>query len=1280
MASSTGLAADSMPVPAPGSPVVDDGGHGERPAAARPPDDGNGTRARGGVLTSPTSWRVRTKLIAILAIPVVAIIVNALIDASSVLTSTRDINRVSNLVTINRAAIELTYELERERTFTVDYVAAQLSPRKSTATLDPVKARRTDVDRAYKGYQDVAEGKRGTFGDQVNEALDAVALQMQNLNTKRDVLVKMTEPASVMEAYDAVIEPLTDLVALIPQGNDDRELDSSVEATTHLVRATDMLAQQQAQIEIYLSSQLPFNNEDFRAALSLDSQRGTELDEFAKAATPEQLALFTSTVNQRTNGDVIKTQQYTALVLNALPDRPLTGDQGTLTGVNGIDQTKWLQNTRANIELNYDVVDKLFSQIDSRVDNLRGDIQRRALLSALFTVLILAAALVITLIVAQSLIRPLFALRTAALDIADRRLPEAVRRIRDSSEQVIDDEIETVGIDTDEEIGEVARAFDQVHREAVKLASEQAVLRNNVNAMFVNLSRRSQGLVERQLRLIDDLENREQDPDQLSNLFKLDHLATRMRRNNESLLVLAGTDTARRWTHPVPLNEVVLAAISEVEQYTRVKQTNAAPVSIAGNGVSDVVHLIAELLENATAYSPPATDVVVTSHSLGPGAGAMIEIVDQGIGMPAKDLERINERLANPPVVDVSVSRTMGLFAVGRLASRHGIRVQLRESPSRGITAVIRLPAKLVTGDGAGGTSPAAPRPAAIGRTGEAPARPAQAFGAFGPPPAGRPELGSGSVPTPQTGPQRQPAYGGPQQYGPPTTGADGGRGGPRQHPDDLLEEMGDRDRFAPPSGPLPALTSRQTPPTPGPADPAGPPDASRFGPPPLALGPGGPQQRDGAPSGPMTGPLPSREPASRYTEQDTQRLGSNPFTNGQPVARSGQRPGVDGPDRAEQPGGPATGPLDTRGPRDDWNSGFQRPAAPESPGQTGPMPRQTGPMARQGGYGSNGAGGGYRPPEQPPQSYAEPRDYADKRDYAGQQADYSGPQENVFARPPHRPEPDPVDVPQPRWEERPAAATGGYPRPQAEDTGEIYLGDGEDLDTTPIFDSVSAWFQRRSPSDEVRAVPTAPDPVVEATPPPAFTAPRASAGMRIMGNGAGNGTTDHPIQRQEPAPAPAAVPVRPAAAMRTPAPDSGYRQPAAYADNGSNGSATGPRPVQAPVEPLPRRGGADNSGGWESAGDAGWQAAEVLRQPGGSDTSTTRAGLPVRVPMSNLVPGSAEPASNRKAAPPRPADEAARSPEAVGGRLASFYQGVRQGRDMGAETRSARRDGQEER
>jgi len=1255
-----GIAADPMPMPAPGAPVLEDESSGERPVMARPPDGGGGSRGGRGVLSNPSSWRVRTKLIAILAIPVVAIIVNALIDASSVLTSTRDINRVSHLVTVDRAAVNLTDKLEYERTFTAQYVTQRETGK--DADRGQVTSRQRDVDDAYTAYQKVAEGKRGSFSSQVNEALDSVATVMGNLKTDRSSIVQLTDPVSVQVSFDAVIEPLMDLVALIPQGNDDRQLGASVQAAAHLVKATDLLATQQTQVNTYLVSGQPFTSAQFRATLSTDAERSNELDQFDKVASPAQKAMYDAALNPRNNPDLVNTTAYTDQVLSSPVDRPLNDNQ-----LNQISPVKWLQNTHATTTASYGVVNDLFDQIDSRVGTLRSSIQRQAIFSALFTVIILAAALIITLIVAQSLVRPLFALRTAALDIAERRLPEAVRRLRDSSDQVIDDDVELVGIDTDEEIGEVARAFDEVHREAVRLASEQAVLRNNVNAMFVNLSRRSQGLVERQLRLIDDLENREQDPDQLSNLFKLDHLATRMRRNNESLLVLAGTDTARRWTHPVPLNEVVLAAISEVEQYTRVRQTTAAPVSIAGNGVSDVVHLIAELLENATSYSPPATDVVVTSHSLGPGAGAMIEIVDQGIGMPAKDLERINERLASPPVVDVSVSRTMGLFAVGRLASRHGIRVQLRESPSRGITAVIRLPAKLVTGDTAGG--PAGQRPGAasgLGRPGvENAARQGLPAGSA----AARPELGGATGPS--TGPVRQP-FGATQQLGP---GQENGHG--RRQP----EGPDNRDdRFGPPTGAQPAV--------------------DRFGPPPLALGPGG----QGGPS-PVTGPVPTPAPEQpRYTEEDTQRIGS--FPGAQPPAGQGQQrghrqertepeysePQYREPDYDEQPRGQLTGPVDLRA---DRTGDFQvsRSLLPDPLDRTGPMPRLgVGPSSTPNDRGSDNdypTDNGY----QPGPAYREPA--------------RNEQQENVFARPAHRPEPEPVDVPRPRWEEPP---TGGHARPRPEDTGELYVGDGEDVDTTPIFDSVSAWFQRRSPADEPQHEP---EPVVEAnTPPGAFVAPRASAGMRVMGTA---GMAEQQVQRPEPAPAP----LRPAASLRTDngasgdtgpntgglsiggmggggVTSGGYRQPGSYAD-----PPIGPRPAQPPLpargaEPLPVRGaepplpvrGAEpplpvrraEPRSWESAGDAGWQAAEALRAPTGpQQQNTTKAGLPVRVPMTHLVPGSAEPASNRKP-PQRPADAATRSPEAVGGRLASFYQGVRQGRDLGAETRSARRDGQEER
>lgn len=273
-------------------------------------------------------------------------------------------------------------------------------------------------------------------------------------------------------------------------------------------------------------------------------------------------------------------------------------------------------------------------------------------------------------------------LRTAAFGVAEQRLPMLVDQLSRTEPGRVDTRVEPIPIHTQDEIGEVARAFDQVHREAVRLASEQAMLRGNVNAIFTNLSRRNQSLIEGQLTLITDLENNEAEPEQLESLFKLDHLATRMRRNGENLLVLAGEEPGRRWNQPVPLVDVLRAASSEVESYERIELTGVPETEIHGQSVTDLVHLLAELLENATTFSSPQTRVRVTATRL-PDGRVMIEIHDKGIGLTAEDFADINHKLANPPTVDAAISQRMGLFVVGRLADRHGVRVQLRPRASR---------------------------------------------------------------------------------------------------------------------------------------------------------------------------------------------------------------------------------------------------------------------------------------------------------------------------------------------------------------------------------------------------------------------------------------------------------------------------------------------------------------------------------------------------------------------------------------------------------------------
>ncbi len=244
---------------------------------------------------------------------------------------------------------------------------------------------------------------------------------------------------------------------------------------------------------------------------------------------------------------------------------------------------------------------------------------------------VLLLALLLTTVVGRSMVRPLRRLRSGALEVAGVRLPETVRRMSDSDGVGMPLEVEPIDVDSTDEIGEVARAFDQVHREALRLAANEAALRGNVNAMFVNLSRRSQSLVERQIRLIDDLEQGEQDADRLSSLFQMDHLATRMRRNSENLLVLAGHDATRRWNQPVALVDVLRAAVSEIEQYERVTLNVQPGIAVRGHAVNDVVHLLAELAENATSFSSAETPVVVAGHLLSSG-GVLLDITDQGVG------------------------------------------------------------------------------------------------------------------------------------------------------------------------------------------------------------------------------------------------------------------------------------------------------------------------------------------------------------------------------------------------------------------------------------------------------------------------------------------------------------------------------------------------------------------------------------------------------------------------------------------------------------------------
>src|SRR6266498_2435776 len=349
------------------------------------------------------------------------------------------------------------------------------------------------------------------------------------------------------------------------------------------------------------------------------------------------------------------------------------------TGGNGrvaIDPNEWWAVTTAEIDLLHQVEQRLGTAAVDRSRGIERSANTRAAADSLAVLVVLILAAGLSLLVARSMLRPLRLLEASAKDVAQNRLPGVVAKLQRSTGEAPDlsHELEPIRVPSRDEIGEVAAAFNSVNQVAVRVAAEQAALRLSIGDIFLNLARRSQALIDRQLELIDELEE-EADSSTLSSLFQLDHLATRMRRNAENLIVLSGAEPPRRWTEPIPLGEVARGAIAEVEDYQRVALVPMEEVAVPGHAVEDIIHLLSELIENATSFSPPGTVVRVGGQPA--ATGYIVEVEDRGLGMSDEELQEANERLANPPTIDFAVSRMLGLFVVGRLARRYNIRVQL---------------------------------------------------------------------------------------------------------------------------------------------------------------------------------------------------------------------------------------------------------------------------------------------------------------------------------------------------------------------------------------------------------------------------------------------------------------------------------------------------------------------------------------------------------------------------------------------------------------------------
>jgi signal transduction histidine kinase len=648
------------------------------------------------------NWRIRWRVLALVIIPSVAAIALGVLRIQVAQGTSAAAARTSQLGVLGTDITALAESIQDERDLTAGYVATRLSGQNSSAAsiFGQLQAQYAVTGARLATAQRLAGAIGPAYPATARADLSLALSSLSALTELRGLAHSQMSPLPLINHYSAVIATLLAFDSDLAEGSSSAQLAQTVTSLEALAQTEEQASQQRAILYAALLER-QFEPGALNALVAAQSSQASDLATFQQNSTSLPAFVPSSGLSPA----LTETQQFNDAVTGPGVDAALATELDAIVrGSNGQQlrgnppQT-WFNDMSFTLNAMRSVESDNLASVVAQANALQQGAQSSVKLTAVVVGVLLVLILIVTILMGRSMISPLRRLRADALDVAGHRLPDVVRRLSESQEAGESVQIEPIGINSTDEIGEVARAFDRVHSEAVRLAGEEALLRANLNAMFVNLSRRSQSLIERQLSIIESLEQSEQDSDRLSSLFRLDHLATRMRRNSENLLVLAGHEASRKWSQPVPLVDVLRAAISEIEQYERISLSVQPGVVIAGRAASDVVHLVAELLENAAAFSPEHTQVLVTGQPLTSG-GVLIEIIDDGLGIPDEELAHANWRLDNPPVIDVAISRRMGLFVVGRLAARHGVRVRLRHANSGGLSAMIWLPeavAEIVT-------------------------------------------------------------------------------------------------------------------------------------------------------------------------------------------------------------------------------------------------------------------------------------------------------------------------------------------------------------------------------------------------------------------------------------------------------------------------------------------------------------------------------------------------------------------------------------------------------
>jgi signal transduction histidine kinase len=626
---------------------------------------------------------IRLRIILLVAIPILSLI--GLYAFAATITASDAVNlaRAKALkADTGTPTGNLESAIDAERLLAVIYLAAP-----APQNLAALKAQEQKTDKADTAFR-AAMTSSATLGDAgpaEKQAIAALVKQVKRIpQIRSDVASQSITRPEVINAYGDVISAADIALNKVILQETNVPLTNAGLTLVRLARSEEMLLREDALLTGDMAART-FSAADRQEFTQLVGARRALYEQTLPDLDPVYRAYYTRDISPQASATLAALENH--VIADPHPASPFPP----------VNPTTWSRSVQAvTLGLSQAAMQSA-DTLTARAQQVASSTYRRLILVGGLGLLAVIVSIVISIWIGRGLVQQLAALRRSALELANKRLPGVVERLRAGQDVDVAAEAPPLEASADE-IGQVQEAFNAVQRTAVEAAVDEARLRRGVSDVFRNLARRSQSLLHRQLALLDAMERRASEPEALEDLFRIDHLTTRMRRHSEGLIILSGDSPGRGWRNPVPLVDVLRAAVAEVEDYTRIRVTTGTHAGLIGPAVADVIHLIAELAENATIYSPPNAPVRIHGDIV--GRGFAVEIEDRGLGITEDKLAEINNNLAHPPQFDLSGSEQLGLFVAGQLARRHDIRITLQPSPFGGITAIVLLPKALIVGEG----------------------------------------------------------------------------------------------------------------------------------------------------------------------------------------------------------------------------------------------------------------------------------------------------------------------------------------------------------------------------------------------------------------------------------------------------------------------------------------------------------------------------------------------------------------------------------------------------